>query len=140
MVIEVNFYIVIASVLWLPADQFANLGFGLTRVASFDRKIFVVWLWFFYYKFINLLSCKNVATVEKIFWVVLWSRVCCLKSVCAKLKIGCKLSSSKILQFQFMAHPKTLFNFNDVTFKICLVIFSTLFIKQQVFLLCYVNN
>ena len=63
MVIEVNFYI--ASVLWLPADQFANLGFGLTRVASLDRKIFVVWLWFFYYKFINLLSCKNVATVEK---------------------------------------------------------------------------
>ena len=60
MVIEVNFYIV----LWLPADQFANLGFGLARVASLDHKIFVVWLWFFYYKFINLLSCKN-ATVEK---------------------------------------------------------------------------
>ena len=83
MVIEVNFYIVIASVLWLPADQFANLGFGLTRVASLDRKIFVVWLWFFYYKFINLLSCKNVATVEKTFWVVLMvSRLLFEKCVC----------------------------------------------------------
>ena len=88
----------------------------------------------------SLICCHaKTQQLKTPIWVVLVV-VCCFKSVCAKLKIGCKLSSSKILQFQFMAHPKTLFNFNDVAFKICLVIFSTLFIKSKWSeLICFTN-